>query len=229
MPDRPIALITGGSRGVGLAIARELSSTHHLLIGARSETAAWEVCEQLESAEPFVADLADEQALARACQKLPDLDLLVHNAGVSDKDAVIDTTRARWRAIFETNLFAVADLTARALPGLRRTRGMVVLINSGSGFFTHPDNSMYCGTKFALRAFADVLREEEREHGVRVSSVHPGKVDTDMQREIVERDDARYQPELYLKPESVARAVRMVVEATDDATVEVVSVRPSRR
>lgn len=229
MTDRPTALITGGSRGIGLAIARALEATHHLLIGARSAEGAAEACAQLQSAEPFVADLTDEAALARACESLPDLDVLIHNAGVSDKGAVIDTTRAQWRAIFDANLFAVADLTARALPGLRRTKGMVVLINSGSGFFTNPQNAMYCGTKFALRAFADTLREEERPHGVRVSSVHPGKVDTDMQREIVEHDGGSYRPELYLRPESVAAAVRLVVDATDDATVEVVSVRPARK
>lgn len=95
MTDRPIALITGGSRGIGLAIARALEATHHLLIGARSAEGAAEACAQLQSAEPFVADLTDEAALARACESLPDLDVLIHNAGVSDKGAVIDTTRAQ--------------------------------------------------------------------------------------------------------------------------------------
>lgn len=229
MTDRPIALITGGSRGIGLAIAEQLSPTHHLLIGARSEEAARSACESLESAEPFVADLLDEQQLADAAARLPDLDVLVHNAALMDKGPVIETTRAQWRSIFEANLFAVADLTARTLPGLRRKNGMVVLINSGSGFFTNPENGLYCTTKFALRAFADTLREEERPYGVRVSSVHPGKVDTDMQQQIAEHDGTTYRPELYLAPESVAKAVRAVVDASDDATIEVVSVRPARK
>ena len=227
MTNRPVALITGGSRGIGLAIARALQDTHHLLIGARSEESARTACVQLQSAEPFVADLSDEAGLAVASEQLPDLDVLIHNAGVWDSGQVIDTTRAQWRAIFDANVFAVADLTARVLPGLRRKHGLVVLINSGSGFFTNPGNSMYCGTKFALRAFADVLREEERPNGVRVSSVHPGKVDTDMQRQIVERAGGQYSPEAYLTAGSVARVVRGVVDATEDATVEVVSVRPT--
>ena len=228
MTNRPVALITGGSRGIGLAIGRALQDTHHLLIGARGEESAQAACAELQSAEPFVADLSDEAGLAAASERLPDLDVLIHNAGVWDNGQVINTTRAQWRTIFDANVFAVADLTTRALPGLRRKRGLVVLINSGSGLFTNPGNSMYCGTKFALRAFADVLREEERAHGVRVSSVHPGKVDTDMQRQIVERAGGDYRPELYLTPESVARAVRSVVDATEDATLEVVSVRPAR-
>lgn len=229
MTNRPIALITGGSRGIGLAIARTLQSKYHLLIGARSEHSALAACAELESAEPFVADLTDEAQLASAADALVDLDLLIHNAGVWDNGPVIETTRAQWRAIFDANLFAVADLTARALPGLRRSRGQVVLINSGSGLSTNPNNSMYCASKFALRAFADVLREEERANGVRVSSVHPGKVDTDMQREIVERAGAQYDASKFLTTDSVARAVHAVIEATDDATLEVVSVRPFQR
>lgn len=228
MTNLPVALITGGSRGIGLAIARELQHTHHLLIGARSAQSAGAACAELRSAEPFVADLCDEADLAAAGARLPDLDVLIHSAGVWDNGPVEQTTRAQWRGIFEANLFAVADLTARTLPGLRRRRGQVVLINSGSGLSTNPGNSMYCGTKFALRAFAEVLREEERPHGVRVSSVHPGKVDTDMQRQIVERAGGEYRSETYLSPESVARAVRSVVDATEEATVEVVSVRPLR-
>lgn len=229
MTNRPIALITGGSRGVGLAIAHALQGTYHLLIGARSEAAALAACGQLESAEPFVADLTDEGELAQAAHSLPDLDVLIHNAGIWDNGPVAETTRAQWRAIFEANLFAVTDLTTRTLSGLRRTRGQIVLINSGSGLSTNPNNSMYCASKFALRAFADVLREEERPHGVRVSSVHPGKVDTDMQREIVDRAGAQYDASKFLTAESVARAVRAVIEATDDATLEVVSVRPFDR
>lgn len=229
MTNRPIALITGGSRGIGLAIARALQGKYHLLIGSRSQDSASTACAELESAEPFVADLTDEAQLARAAEQLPDLDILIHNAGMWDNGPVIETTRAQWRAIFDANLFAVADLTARTLPGLRRSRGQVVLINSGSGLSTNPHNSMYCASKFALRAFADVLREEERANGVRVSSVHPGKVDTDMQREIVERAGTAYDASKFLAPDSVARAVHTVIEATDDATVEVVSVRPFHR
>ncbi len=227
--NRPVALITGGTRGIGRAIAEELQSDYHLLIGGRSAESVEAVCAELESAEPFVADLLDDDSLASAAAQLPDLDVLVHSAGISLKGPIADVTREQWRQAFEANLFAVADLTARALPGLRRRRGQVVAINSGSGLFTSPDNAIYSGTKFALRAFTDVLREEERGNGVRVSSVHPGKVDTDMQAEIVEHDGTTYQPELYLRPESVARAVRAVVDASDDATVEMVSVRPSRK
>ncbi|MFV0534109.1 MAG: SDR family oxidoreductase [Cumulibacter sp.] len=227
MNDRPIALITGGARGIGLAIARSLQATHDLIIGARSTESAAAACAELTSAAPFVADLTDEAALVQASEELPDLDVLIHSAGIWDNGAVAETTRSQWRDIFDANVFAVADVTARTLPGLRRRRGQIVLINSGSGLASNAGNAMYCASKFALRAFADALREEERPNGVRVSSVHPGKVDTEMQRLIVRRAGGEYDPSKYLTAESVARAVRSVVDAPEGATLEVVSVRPA--
>jgi len=144
-------------------------------------------------------------------------------------DTVDSTTRDDWRRVFEVNVFAVAELTRQLLPALRAAEGTVVAINSGSGFTAGTGGGTYAASKFALRALTDALREEERPHGVRVSSVHPGRVDTDMQRELVEKEGGRYDTALYLEPQSVADAVRLVVDLPHGATAEVVSVRPTRR
>ena len=155
--------------------------------------------------------------------------MLVHAAGVIGGVDIEGTTRDDWRRVFEVNVFAVAEITRQLLPALRAAQGTVVTINSGSGLTAGPNGSTYAASKFALRAFADSLREEERPHGVRVSSVHPGRVDTDMQHELVEKEGGVYRPELYLEPESVAAAVRLVVDLPHGATVEMLSVRPTRR
>jgi len=139
------------------------------------------------------------------------------------------TSRDDWRRVFEVNVFAVSELTRQLLPALRAAQGTVVAINSGSGFAAGPGGSTYAASKFALRALTDSLREEERRHGVRVSSVHPGRVDTDMQHELVESEGGVYDASLYLEPQSVADAVRLVVDLPHGATAEVVSVRPTRR
>ncbi|MEO6956640.1 MAG: SDR family oxidoreductase [Antricoccus sp.] len=227
MPTKPTALITGASKGIGLAIARELEATHHLLLGGRDEHRLQTVCREFRSASPFTVDLTDEASVDDAAATIGEVETLVHNAGISAKGKIADLCRAQWREIFEINLFAIAQLTSLLLPALRASRGQVIFINSGSGLSTSDSNAMYCGTKFALRAFADVLREEERPHGVRVCSIHPGKVDTDMQRDIATFAGVQYQPELYLQPEHVAQAVRLAISAPHQSTMEMISVRPT--
>ncbi|OMH29293.1 short chain dehydrogenase [Tersicoccus phoenicis] len=226
MDNRPHVLITGGTRGIGYAVAEELAATHHLLIGGRDPERVAAVAAGFPSAEPFVADLTSESDVAHAAERVGRLDALVHSAGITVLGAVEDLTRQAWREVLEVNVVAVADLTRRLLPALRRTSGQIVLINSGSGFVTSPGNSVYSASKFALRALADTLREEERAHGVRVTSIHPGKVDTDMQRQIVDHQGGDYDAGAYLTSASVARAVAFALAATPEAQIESLSVRP---
>ena len=223
--DRPVALVTGASRGIGRAIAVELGRTHHILVGGRDAAAVDAVVALLPSAEPFVADLAGD-----TLPPLPGrLDVLVHSAGVEDGGTVEETDAETWRHVFEVNVFAVAELTRRALPSLRAAGGLVVAINSGSGLASSPGGGAYAGSKFALRALTDALREEERPRGVRVSSIHPGRVDTDMQRELVAREGNEYDTQYTITPEMVAATVRTAVDLPPSGTVESLSIRPLHR
>ncbi|RIX30670.1 SDR family oxidoreductase [Amnibacterium setariae] len=222
--DRPIALVTGASRGIGRAVALDLGRTHHVLVGGRTAAAVAPVVAALPSAEPFVADLATDPLPA-----LPDrLDVLVHSAGVDSSGRVADTDRAEWERVLGVNVVAVADLTRAALPALRAAQGLVVAVNSGAGLTASPGGAVYAASKFALRAFTDALREEERGAGVRVSSVHPGRTDSDMQQEKVAGEGDEYDTRYYLDPASVAAVVRTVVDLPAGGTVETVSVRPTR-
>ncbi|WJY98726.1 Cyclopentanol dehydrogenase [Corynebacterium hansenii] len=204
---------------------------------------------ELPSAEAFVADLTDPDqvaaAVARAgldgggagggvgengggaadapASRKPRLDVLVHSAGIWAKSTVADADRDEWSRLLDINVVAVVDLTRRLLPALREGHGTVVAINSGSGYKSGPGLGLYSASKFALRAITDALREEERGR-VRVSSVHPGRVDTDMQVQIMGADG--YDGSKYVHVDSIAAAVRLCVDATDDCIVEEVTVRP---
>jgi NADP-dependent 3-hydroxy acid dehydrogenase YdfG len=227
MTGLPVALVTGASRGIGRAIAHELAPSHHVLLGGRDPGILAALASELPSAGIFAADLQDGSAVEQACAGINRLDVLVHSAGVLRMGAVAELPDDAWRESFEVNLFAVVALTRRLLPALRAARGQVVAINSGSGYTSAAGSALYSGTKFALRAFTDALREEERGHGVRVSSIHPGRVATDMQEELHRFEGKEYSPEAWIRPAQVARAVRLAVDASREATIETLSIRPS--
>ena len=227
-PDlRPLALVTGASRGIGAAVARALAPGHDLLLGGRDTSALEALAQELPGARPWPVDLTDSATVAEAAGGIERLDVLVHSAGVGLLGTVAETPAATWRQQFEINVVAVAELTRLLLPALRAARGRVVLLNSGAGLTARAGWASYAASKFALRAFADALRAEESVHGVRVTSLHPGRVDTDMQRRVVAQEGGEYRPEAYLRPESVAGAVLLAVTAPDDAELTELVLRPA--
>lgn len=224
--NRPLALVTGASRGIGAAVAAALAPTHDLLLGGRDAAALSAVATRLgERALPWPVDLTDPAALAGATERIDELDVLVHSAGVGLLGTVAELDVDTWRRQFEVNVVAVAELTRLLLPALRTTRGTVVTVNSGAGLAARPGWGSYAASKFALRAFTDALRGEEP--ALRVCSVHPGRVDTDMQRAVVAHEGGEYDAARYLRPESVASAVLAAVTAARDAHLTEIVVRPS--
>lgn len=242
--NRPAVLITGASRGIGRAIAHELGRDHHLILGGRDREALDALAAELPSAQPFVADLADPASLADAVTALDlasdpadggaaaDGDTpgrlagVVHSAGILVSGTVEELTAEDWNRSFALNVTAVAELTRLLLPALRAARGTVVTINSGSGYSSGAGGGAYSASKFALRALTDALRAEEKEHGVRVSSVHPGRTATDMQRELRSYEGGDYQEEDYMRPETVAATVGLALRLPADAAIDSLSVRP---
>ncbi|GAA4218458.1 SDR family oxidoreductase [Streptosporangium album] len=181
------------------------------------------MCADLPDARPWPVELtavteADVAGIDR-------LDVLVHSAGVATLGRIAESPAEVWRRTMEVNVIAVAELTRLLLPALRAAYGQVVLINSGAGQRANPGWGSYAASKFALRAFADAFRLEEPD--LRVTTVYPGRVDTDMQRGVRAQESGIYEPEKYLAPESVARAVVAAVTASPDAHITDITVRPT--
>ncbi len=228
---RPLALVTGASQGIGAATARLLAPRYDLLLGGRDAERLRAVTEEVATGPGEVrawpVDLTDADALARAVEGIDRLDVLVHSAGVGMLGTVAETPASTWREQFDVNVVAVAELTRLLLPALRAARESdVVLLNSGSGLAARAGWGSYAASKFALRAFGDALRAEESGHGVRVTSVHPGRVDTAMQRGVVKHEGGEYDGSKFLRPESVAAAVLAAVTASRDAHMTEVVLRP---
>jgi NADP-dependent 3-hydroxy acid dehydrogenase YdfG len=220
-----LALITGASRGIGAAVARSLHGTHDLLLGGRDADALAAVAAELPGSTPWPVELTDPSALAEAVADIDRLDVLVHSAGVGRVGPLAEADAALWRHIYDVNVVAVAELTRLLLPALRAANGRVVLINSGAGRTAHPGWGPYAASKFALRAYADVLRGEEP--ALRVTTVYPGRTDTDMQRTVRADEGGDYEPDRYLRPESVAAAVHHAATAPADAHLTEIVIRPS--
>jgi len=228
-------VITGATAGIGQGIARNLADTHHIVIGGRDAGRVARMAGELPSATGFVADLAAvgtqqfDEAIAELTGRLPRVDVLVHSAGVLHRGTVAETPVPAWTESFMVNVVAVAALTRALLPALRVSQGQVLVVNSSSGLRADPTYGAYCASKFGLTAFADALREEERSTGVRVTSLYPGRTDTAMQIANVAFDGDGYDPDFYLTVESVVRAARAAIDATPDASLESVVIRPARK
>jgi NADP-dependent 3-hydroxy acid dehydrogenase YdfG len=219
----PTAFITGASGGIGAAIAAALAPTHSLLLAGRPSERLDAVANRLD-ATTFPLDLTDPDEIESACEIVDELDVLVHNAGLSIPGRVGDSDVDEWRATFSVNVFGAVALTLALLPALRSARGQVIFINSGSGRKASPGMASYSASKFALRAFADSLREDEP--GLRVTTVFPGRTDTEMQRDLVAFEGGDYDPTKFLRPDTVAAAVAHAVATPPDGHLHEIVLRP---
>lgn len=223
----PTALVTGASRGLGAAIARRLASDHRVFLGGRSFQSLGPIAAELPDATPWPVDLTDHAAVVAAAASFDSLDVLVHNAGVASLGTIQASSIEEWRAQYESNVIAVVALTQALLPALRAANGHVVLINSGAGLHVNPGWGAYAASKFALRAFGDALRQEEP--SLRVTSVHPGRIDTDMQRAIVEHEGKEYDAAQFLQADTVALAVRNAIDTPGDGHPHELILKPTAR
>jgi NADP-dependent 3-hydroxy acid dehydrogenase YdfG len=221
---KPTALITGAAGGLGAAIATALEPTHTLFLAGRPSARLDELALRL-GATTWPLDLEDADTIAAAVEPIDELDVLIHNAGAAFPAEFASSLVDDWQRTFSVNVFGAVALTQTLLPALRRSRGHVVFVNSGAGFKVLAGMAAYSASKFAARALADSLREEEPL--LRVTSVYPGRIDTPMQEQLVEFEGREYTPADYLRPEAVAKVIADTVNSPRDAHIHEVIVRPS--
>ncbi|MBX7448985.1 SDR family oxidoreductase [Mycolicibacterium sp. 3033] len=219
----PTAMITGAAGGVGAALADALAPTHTLFLAGRPSDRLDAVAERL-GATTWPIDLADPDAIPAVVEPIVELDVLIHNAGVAYPGRVAESTVDQWRSTMAVNVVGAVALTLELLPALRAAAGHVVFINSGAGINASPGLASYSASKFALRGFADSLRADEP--SLRVTSVHPGRIATAMQEDLVAYEGRNYDPSQFLSPQTVATVTVDAVNAPRDAHVREVIVRP---
>jgi short-subunit dehydrogenase len=220
-------LVTGAGSGIGAVLADRLHARgDHLVLLARSAERGTELEARYPGSTVLVADLADPDAVA-ALDGLPDeLDSVHHVAGVVELATVAEQDPAALRAQVDVNLVAPAVLTRLCLPAIRRTRGTFVFVNSSAGLSASASWSGYAASKFGLRGFADALRAEEVEHGVRVTTVFPSRTATPMQEKVHEQEGRTYDASRWISPATVVDTILHVLDLPGDATIPEVTVRP---
>lgn len=223
-------LVTGAGSGIGEALAERLSERgDELWLLARDAGRASQLRDRFPGARTLVGDLAEPRRLSWAFghQEVPGrLDSLIHVAGVVELGTIADTPVATWQHQLDVNAVAPAELTRLLLPALRVARGHVVFVNSGAGLRVHPEWGAYGASKFAVRAVADALREEERPSGLRVTTVYPGRTATPMQEKVHQQEGAEYDASRWIDPGSIATTILAALDLPRDADITELTVRP---
>jgi 3-oxoacyl-[acyl-carrier protein] reductase len=221
---RPVAVVTGASRGIGRAVALRLAERYDIVALARTkpalESLAKEIAKGGGKCTTVVTDLADEAALVKALAGLQ-VDLLVNNAGVITLKPFMEMTAAEAQEMLDVNLRALFTATRAVLPGMiKRKRGFIVMVSSLAGRNNFVGGTVYSATKHGVNGFAESLMLEVREHGVRIATIMPGSVDTRV------RDGATDQSWM-LTTAQVADAVWYTVTQPENALISRVEMRPA--
>jgi NADP-dependent 3-hydroxy acid dehydrogenase YdfG len=178
------------------------------------------------STVPAPVDLLRPEELPAAVRELGRVDALIHAAGVSEVATVADTPPDLWQQTLTINVTGPAELTRALLPALRAARGRVVFINAVAGLHAVPKWSAYTASKAALTELADSLRLEEAAHGVRVTSIYPGGIATELLRKVRAGLGHAYDPALCVSPATLAAVLATVLDAPADVDITDIALKP---
>lgn len=186
--ENKVALITGGSKGIGYGIAASmLKQKMKVAITSRSQSSAGEAAEklqQLNSGEVIglEADVrnydSQQKVVEQVLQKWGQLDVLVANAGLGHFASIEDMTLDQWQQTIDTNLTGVFYSIKASLEALKKSEGYILTISSLAGANFFPQGSAYNASKFGLTGFTQSVMLDLRHHGIKVSTIMPGSVAT---------------------------------------------------
>jgi 3-oxoacyl-[acyl-carrier protein] reductase len=229
-----VAIVTGGSRGIGLATAQALvAEGMHVAITGRDEGHLAAARQRLQGAGPgrietLTADVRRfeemEQAVAATVARFGRLDVLVNNAGNGTFASVADMTPGQWAEVIDTNLTGVFNACHAAIPRLRaRGGGFIINISSLAGKNPFINGAAYCASKAGLNAFSEALMQELRYDNIRVSYILPGSVATGF----AGGDEARG-GDWKIASEDVAEVIVNLLKQDPRCLASRIEMRPSR-
>lgn len=231
------ALVTGATKGIGLAIAKMLAAEGiNLILNARSEANLERVCAELQAQFPQIQIISapGNVGCLETVQSIVDLglkhfgrlDIVINNAGISSPfkllqemdEQTIDDTIA-------INLKGPLYVMKSVIPGMvNQGGGWIININSMAGKVAYPFSSVYCASKFGLKALTQCVAEEQRINGIKIVGIYPGEVNTPMWQDI--EPEVIQNPDRMLDPEDVAEAVRYILNQPAKALIQDITLIP---
>ncbi|EGQ7819302.1 SDR family oxidoreductase [Vibrio parahaemolyticus] len=236
---KKLVVITGASSGIGEAIARRFSEEGHplLLVARRVERLEAlnlpnTLCEKV--------DVTDQASLITAIEKAEaqfgPADVLVNNAGVMLLGQIDAQDAAEWKRMFDVNVLGLLNGMHSVLAPMKaRNSGTIINISSIAGKKTFPDHAAYCGTKFAVHAISENVREEVAASNVRVTTIAPGAVETELLSHTTSQDikdgyDAwKVDMGGVLAADDVARAVMFAYQQPQNVCIREIALAPTKQ
>lgn len=233
-----VIIITGASSGIGKATAELLAGEGaKLILAARRKDRLDEIKDSLPEAcistiKADVTNFEDVQSVVDfANDKFGRIDVMFNNAGVMPVNPLIKAQRQEWQQILDVNVMGVLNGIAAVLPTMvKQKSGHIIATDSVAGHVVVPNLAVYNGSKFAVRAIMEGLRQEQRENEIKTSIVSPGAVHTELFNSINDPKNREAEIEteksIGLDPKQIARAVAYAIDTPADTDVNEIIIRP---
>lgn len=238
-----VVVIMGASSGIGEATTKKLAEEGaRLVIAARREDRLKALAQSLPNAEIsyLVADVSNKEEVQAvidlAIEEYGRVDVLFNNAGVMPTAPLSESRFDEWRQMLDINIMGVLNGIAAVLPVMKKQQsGHIISTDSIAGHVVYPGSAVYCGTKFAVRAIMEGLRQEERENNLRSTIISPGAVDTEL---YLTSKDPETQEWLKnnqstegfgLKSSDIADAIAYAISTPETVAVSEIMIRPTKQ
>lgn len=243
-----VVIITGASSGIGKATAKLLAQNGaNIVLGARREEKLIQLADELKqypgkvvTLKTDVTKLENVHSLIKlALDSFGHIDVFYNNAGVMPQGFLRDRNYDEWTNTINTNIIGTLNGIGEILPIFRKQHhGLIIATDSVAGHVVYPGSAVYNGTKFAIRAIMEGLRQEEKDAGIRSTIISPGVVSTnltstisnpDFKKSIQDLYDSDIEEKLALRPIDVANAVLYAISQPEHVTVSEIILRPTKQ
>ncbi|UUX35070.1 SDR family oxidoreductase [Fundicoccus culcitae] len=236
-----VVIITGASSGIGAATAELLiEKGARLVLGARRVDKLADLANKYPDANVVYQqtdvtkfeDLEDLVQLAK--ERFGRVDVLFNNAGIMPTAPLVDRKLDEWQQMLDTNIMGVLHGIAAVLPTMvEQQSGHIIATDSVAGHVVYPNSAVYCGTKFAVRAIMEGLRQEQKDNNIKSTIISPGTTDTELYQTINDAEDSqmiyKMQKEIGIKPQDIAKAVVYAIDTPAEVTISDMIIRASKQ